>query len=301
MAIWQRSPAELVRRGRALAAEIATDRQTGELPTPEAIAEPRVRKPDGKFHGCEVLSRIDLAVDFQGEDFFGDDRELRSFLCRARSARNGEPESRGVGAGAVRYGDPGERSFTGYTWGSGARGIMCRLYLKTLELAQKGKEWMREVWEREPGYVRADPVWRLEIELKREVLADLGVSGWDASRLPSLWGYAVGAPGEGGWISRRRPDGCVNRSRWPVSDDWLMLQRASFGGPSCAAVRERHRFATLDELMRQAIGVLTTAAGYMGTHSDPAASFSEVLSELQKRTDRQRFAERAAERKYDAA
>lgn len=142
------------------------------------------------------VSRIDIAVDFVGWQPKAADMER--FFCRAQSRSQLHEEWRRVGGRtkvvqafrkAVGLGDSkarevldrllaedelvtgiycSGRTFTGFGWGAGA--VVARMYLKTREIVKSGKLWMVPIWKR--GGYRGGPVWRLEFQLRRELLKE---------------------------------------------------------------------------------------------------------------------------------
>ena len=101
-----------------------------------------------------VCSRVDVYADFQG--WVPRPHDYERFVTRSR---------RNTSHIAIHRDG---RHFTGFTFGRDA--IVARLYDKTAEIAHTGKDWMREIWG-----ARLDPskpVWRMEFQLRREVLAE---------------------------------------------------------------------------------------------------------------------------------
>jgi len=162
------------------------------------------------------ISRVDLAVDFQGvvpsrEDF-------SRFVTRA--SREDEHHA--------------SRQFTGRSFGRGA--IHARLYDKSAEIVVSGKDWFREVWRDSGVYVDGLPVWRLEYQLRRAALRTLrrrGDSGhvdsW-AELLPNiqaLWKHLSTQ-----WLSMRLPRTKSSRKR--LLPWWSELSSRGFAGPRWA-------------------------------------------------------------------
>jgi hypothetical protein len=123
-----------------------------------------------------------------------------------------------------------DSTFTGWTVGAGGN-LMARLYLKLLECQKTGKEYLLDLW-RAAGWGGVAPVWRLEFEFRREVLAQL-----DLDTLPSilgnlngLWSYASTE-----WLKLCVPNEAdKTRSRWPIHPLWVALASIDWeteGGP----------------------------------------------------------------------
>ncbi len=107
----------------------------------QAVAD-ALTQPPPVGEGILRVSRIDLAVDFQGW--------LPSLV----------DEERFVTRAADRAMHKQRRAFTGFMFGRGV--LAARLYDKTLEIQRSGKPWFRQVWARSPAYDPSVPVWRLE-------------------------------------------------------------------------------------------------------------------------------------------
>lgn len=99
--------------------------------------------------------------------------------------------------------------FTGFTFGRDS--IVARLYDKTAEICPLGQRRMRAVWgdRLDPSI----PVWRLEFQLRREVLAECMLSAPEEilERRQDLWSYAMQ------WLSLRSVRRGQRRARWPVA------------------------------------------------------------------------------------
>lgn len=167
----------------------------------------------GELEGAAMVSRIDLFVDFVSSvDMESWDR--RAWVTRGRKIW------------AHAEGD----DFTGWSIGLGGI-ISARLYNKSLEIETSGKEYLKELW-RQVGWDGEATVWRLEFELKREVLTQHGLSTLHDTlpHLNGLWSYATTE-----WLRLSIPDQKdTTRSRWPVHPLWQCLSSVDFegdGGP----------------------------------------------------------------------
>jgi hypothetical protein len=112
-------------------------------------------------------------------------------------------------------------------WSIGLGGVLAgRLYNKSLEIETSGKEYLKELWLK-AGWDGVTPVWRLEFELKRELLTQKGVSGLHQTldHLGGLWAYATDE-----WLRLTLPsEQDSTRSRWPVHPLWACLASISWG------------------------------------------------------------------------
>ena len=165
----------------------------------------------GELEGASMVSRIDLFVDFVSSvDMESWDR--RAWVTRGRK---------------IWTHSEGD-DFTGWSIGLGGI-ISARLYNKSLEIESSGKGYLKELWQ-QAGWDGTATVWRLEFELKREVLTQHGLSTlYDTlPYLNGLWGYATTE-----WLRLTMPDeNDTTRSRWPVHPLWQHLSSVDFEGDS---------------------------------------------------------------------
>lgn len=123
-----------------------------------------------------------------------------------------------------------DATFTGWTIGAGSS-LMGRLYHKLLECQKSGKEYLLALW-LQAGWDGVHPVWRLEFEFRREVLAQLKLDTLPQilSHLNGLWSYASTE-----WLKLCVPsEADKTRSRWPVHPLWAALASIDWeteGGP----------------------------------------------------------------------
>lgn len=84
---------------------------------------------------------------------------------------------------------------------------------------------MKDIWW-ERGWDRKSQVWRLEFQIKRSVLVQLGVSSFDdlLGTLNTLWEYATQ-----NWLRLVLPGKDKTKARWPNHPLWADLQKADFG------------------------------------------------------------------------
>jgi hypothetical protein len=185
---------------------------------------------------------VDVYADFQGWVPRSEDYDC--FITRSR---------RNTCHSVVHYDG---RHFTGFTFGRDA--MVARLYDKSLEIAHSGKAWMLEVW----GH-RLDssaPVWRLEFQLRREVLAECSLTRPEdvLAQRQSLWAYAMG------WLSLREQTHGAARTRWPVADVWSHLTRSQPGAAYSPLVRRRMREHDESVLVRGLTGYASSLAAITG-------------------------------------
>jgi hypothetical protein len=189
-----------------------------------------------------VCSRVDIYADFQGWVPVSED--YHRFVTRSRHNTSHI---------AVHHDG---RRFTGFTFGRDA--MVARLYDKTLEIAHSGKRWMHEVWG--TGLDVSAPVWRLEFQLRREILAECSLTSPEEvlARRPNLWGYAMQ------WLSLREPVLGATRTRWPVAGEWLQVKQSQSGVTYNRLVRRRIREHDESVLVRGLTGYASSLAAVTG-------------------------------------
>ncbi|MBA3827221.1 MAG: hypothetical protein H0X24_25420 [Ktedonobacterales bacterium] len=86
------------------------------------------------------------------------------------------------------------------------------------------KVWFGDIWEAN-GWDREQPVIRVEMRYEREVLHEMGIDTMDQlwEGLDSLWQYSTQK-----WLRHTRPTLDKNRSRWPTTAWWQMVQGVTF-------------------------------------------------------------------------
>lgn len=153
------------------------------------------------------ISRIDVCADFS-TSFDMESINRRHWITRANRV--------------WQFAEGG--FFTG--WSIGLKGpISARLYDKTAEVAVSDKSYMHDVWRR-CGWDGETPVWRLEFEVKRDVLRQFGVESLDLKPLSSsLWAHLTRS-----WLRLALPsDTDTTRARWETHPLWLKLANLDFG------------------------------------------------------------------------
>ena len=189
-----------------------------------------------------ICSRADIYADFQG--WVPASEDYHRFVTRSR--RN---------TSHITVHHDGRR-FTGFTFGRDA--MVARLYDKSLEIAHSGKRWMPEVWG--AGLDVSAPVWRLEFQLRRAVLAECSLTSPEdvLARRPDLWAYAMQ------WLSLREPAPGATRTRWPVASAWSDLTRSPLGVAHSPLVRKRIREHDESVLVRGLTGYASSLAALSG-------------------------------------
>ena len=200
------------------------------------------------------VSRLDLFADFHGLDLSAESRW--DFVCRAKRRKTFED---------------GDELETLY-FGSG-KPLMARLYNKSKETAAKGTDWWPNVWG--PAYRPTDPVWRVEFQIERAYLNDVGLSGTPEHVLdaaPRLWAKLTDE-----WLTLRIPTDDSNRSRWPVSPVWAFVQATTFVGNAIGEdlVRIGRLRGDLRKIGPQAVGYVSSLGALLGARDE--AEMLELL------------------------
>ena len=159
------------------------------------------------------VSRIDLFADFSSNV------DMESWGRRAWVTRASSVNSYSV-----------NDQFSGWAIGLGGP-VAARLYDKILEVQKSEKVYLFDLW-KQGGWEIDEPVLRLEFEIKREILAQLGpVKLRDVlPNLNGLWSYAMTD-----WLKLTLPSETdKTRSRWPIHPLWAFLSSIDWetsGGP----------------------------------------------------------------------
>lgn len=188
--------------------------------------------------GCTKrnLSRIDIAVDFQG--WIPDRETMDNVVTRARTR--------------ATYG----RETEPQTFSYGKSPTMVRLYDKTAELAVSGKEWMHTAWKTFPGYDDSEPVWRFEVQLARKTLTSLRIETPEEAfaNVAGILGFALD------WCDLRVP-GPTRSDRRERDPRWGALHSSSLPGGPIERLKAAKYLSDHSRYMPQLAGlVLTTAA-----------------------------------------
>ncbi len=145
------------------------------------------------------VSRIDLCADFVSHE------NMESWGREAWITRGKKIDAHAV-----------NEKFTGWSIGLGGK-ISCRLYNKLIEIHTSGRTDLIPLW-KEAGWIEDEPVWRVEFQLMRDVLAEHGLISLDAvlANLNGLWSYASTE-----WLRLTLPNpDDQTRSRWPIHPLW---------------------------------------------------------------------------------
>ncbi len=206
----------------------------------------------GELKESANVSRIDLFVDFQSSV------DMESWGRHAWVTR-----ASAINAYAV------SGQFSGWSVGLGGI-ISARLYNKLLEIVVSGKDWILPLWQK-AGW-EGGVVWRLEFELKREVLTQKGLSKLHQvlNHLNALWSYATTE-----WLRLTLPnDDDKTRSRWPSHPLWELLASVDWEGKGGALAKRfsPNRSPKDDKLFQIAYSAILS---YMAKHGFDAKELYE--------------------------
>lgn len=189
------------------------------------------------------VSRADVCVDFQREDFELPERQ--DVVTRARN-RTTHLQYDFVKALTFGQADAGKRK--------GA--LEVQLYCKSLELEISDKMWMLDVW-KACGDYRADlPVWRAEVRFHRAGLSAFEVDSLEdfIASMGDLLAYAVG-DGPGGWLRVCEPESRSAKERGHHTDrrrsaDWWSRLREEFLRGAARSGRKRKGYDPVPKIER---------------------------------------------------
>lgn len=191
------------------------------------------------------ISRVDLCVDFVlNEDMGRFPSDHFVFLANNMTL----------------YHIHGE--LTGYQFGERGR-LNARLYDKTLEAKKSNKEYLYPIWT-ENGWDGRSKVWRIEFELRKEFLNDLGIKTRNdlKAQMESIWQYCTTT-----WLQVKHPTGKdMLTSRWLVYPWWAEIQDATFSGSGNEPIErvKKHSSPSDEYLFVNGLGAITT---YMAINS----------------------------------
>jgi hypothetical protein len=197
------------------------------------------------------LSRLDLAVDFQGH--VPTVEEMSQVVCHS----------------PFRPVYPSLEHAQTFQFGRGD--FVVRLYNKTEELKKSGKGWLKTVWAKHPDFDPAQDVWRFEAQFRRQKLRDLdcGTAEEALAKLDRLLMVALV------WCSPREEQES-NLSRCPVQQWWDELGKAACAGTALPVVKVERRVCSFRRLVPQALGLLVSGAAHaMVTDFDEACDLQK--------------------------
>jgi hypothetical protein len=227
--------------------------------------------------GVQKISRVDVAIDFQGFDVAAEWLSGSvKFVCPA-SYRPIFPST--------------ERPET-FMFGRGV--VVVRIYNKSRELAVSGKEWMRELWAGHPDYDPSQDVWRFEVQLRRKALLELGCDTPQEalSLLPELARYGLD------WCDLRIPNG-ESTDRWERCDAWKLLTEATGTHTTLSREALKANLAELDRIVPAMAGYVISAGAVLD-NPNPEAVLQVLATKIRKRLgDAEAYAASVAKRRVE--
>ena len=181
----------------------------------------------------EKVSRVDMCADFSGVSLTLED--MTRFVTSA-----GRRDIHVVKKDQV----------SGFSFGNGS--IVARVYDKTSEIKKHKKDYMYELWD---GVEKGETVWRVEFQLRREMLNECSVESFDSfvDKSGSIWKYLTED-----WLSMREFDN-ENTTRRTPTEFWEKVQGvSSFKGKVSGKVRETRRKASIAHLIKMIKGCITS-------------------------------------------
>ena len=156
------------------------------------------------------ISRLDLAVDFMGA-LPVLSSELTEVVTRIKKKKGY--------CVSGQYNEGWDR--IGYTFGE--KDLMGRIYDKRKEIGRSDKKWFEPLWKAN-GWEQGNPVTRVEFQIRRKIIKQMGICALEDlnTKIPGLWEYLSEE-----WLSIRVVGKDSHRTRWAISDFWLMVQSAA--------------------------------------------------------------------------
>ncbi|AMV19625.1 hypothetical protein [Planctomyces sp. SH-PL14] len=216
------------------------------------------------------VSRCDVCADFHIPGGL-DDQALRTLLV----PRN------------LKYRVFGKKRMETFHVGAGTSSIQCRIYDKTKEIIKSKKEWFYDIWKLE----RAEDVWRVEFQLRREALKSFQIDSLDDldKKLGGLWKALTTL-----CISFRHRDN-KNVSRRTVIPMWAKVQDVAsrFGEVSELRRINPQPRADLKGALAQLWGRFVSVCAFFGI-TDLKEGLAVVLMLLENYSKAERFGELVA-------
>lgn len=193
----------------------------------------------------ELISRADLFVDFVTNADLGSIRRTQ-WVCRAK--KTGDYWS--------------GKEFTGLSIGQGGQ-ISARLYNKTLEIESSYKDFFKPLWIKNE-WDQKQTVWRLEFQLRREVLNQFSISKLIELTECSndVWRYCTND-----WLRLVDEEEAKNRTRLETHPLWNEIQQVKFGPGNYTGITRnvsRSRKANMKAICLNGLGYITGYAAEKG-------------------------------------
>jgi hypothetical protein len=131
-----------------------------------------------------------------------------------------------------------------------------------VDVERTGHDWCFEIWG--DGFREDEGVTRVEFELGRKALSefDLDSPSQVLVGAGALWRYATED-----WLTYRLPNAASNRTRWPLSPEWEVIQGVGLthADVSLKRIQARARAGSLRMLTPGLVGYMVGFAALVGT------------------------------------
>lgn len=210
---------------------------------------------------ADKLSRLDICLDIDEITFVEND--VHFLVTKARKQEVCYVDS-------IHYLG---KNFSGFVIGKGSP-LSCRIYSKTREITTSNKKWFKEIW-KQNGWNEEDIVWRVEFQLRRKVLKELGISKLEeiAPNIDLLWKYLTVQ-----WLSIREMTDKTNITRCNIDNRWLLVQNGGvLNKTEEKLVRKAVRNEQLEILLNECDGLILSICAI--TEKDKLYKVFPVLSD----------------------
>ena len=168
--------------------------------------------------------------------------------------------------------------FTGVSIGLGGD-VSARLYDKTFQIESESHQYyLHDLW-RDAGWFPADPVWRLEFQLRRAAIAryDLRSLADVQGVCDGLWRYLTCR-----WLRLTEPNEHDDtRARWPTHPLWTALNEVQWEGNDRLVAKPVNSGAPSNKyLARHATSALTSIMAREGT-TDIAKGWQDLKNTVE--------------------
>jgi hypothetical protein len=138
------------------------------------------------------------------------------------------------------------------------------------------------------------PVWRVEFQLRRKALKELGIDSVEAlwGKEDNLWSYLTGE-----WLQLKTPKE-DNVSRWPEKRKWTLIRKAQSGYEASPLVRKQVKQGDAKRLLDQGSGILFSLGAVKGCDSmEKTLELLRQHGEGKLRKDNINFLEKMSQRR----
>jgi len=162
---------------------------------------------------------------------------------------------------------------TGFNFGFGGD-ISCRIYNKSLKSKEKKIKWRPVIWNNNGYSKNMGDVWRIEFQLKREILKQFNVNSPDEVfySLNSIWKYCTHE-----WFSVRIKGTDNTKSRWIIEKWWNLLSELEFNSFGKEVVRKIHKDTQFEKIIDGLLAYQTSIAAYFDVYEQKDACYAVSL------------------------